>query len=184
MALDLDTFDGQDHSGDVVVYKVVVRFVVEQSAIGFNPQFTDADRERILSSPLRLNFKGTWPPPVHADYDRNLHLLAYTRLAAGMSVMNRSRPNTMAAELRQSVYTSQPTMDPAAHQNDAGLYASYKVSVAISERGEHVLTVRRGATGRALPHSDGTGSQPGREFDSLQKLVEADLLEKAAALAP
>jgi len=57
MALDLDPFDAQDHSRDVVVYKAIVRFEVEQSTMWLNPVFTEEEREAILNSPLRMNFK-------------------------------------------------------------------------------------------------------------------------------
>jgi hypothetical protein len=151
MALDLDPFDGQDHSRDVVVYRAIVRFTVEQSSVWLNPRFTDADRRRILASPLRLNFKGTWPPTLTSDDARNLHLLAYTRLAAGMNVRNRTAPNMTAAELRELVCNRRPALDPALDQTDIEQYASYNVTVAVSERGEHVLTIRRSARAGHCP---------------------------------
>jgi hypothetical protein len=90
-----------------------------------------------------------------------------------------------AAELRQLVCNRRPALDPALDQTDIEQYASYNVTVAVSERGEHVLTIRRSA-GKALPGSD--ENKPHMRlpavYDDFQILVEADLLEKAAQLAP
>jgi hypothetical protein len=178
MALDLSPFDVQVvHSRDVVVYLAIVRFEVEQSTLWLNPIFTDKEREAILSSSLRMNFRGAWPPELTSDIHRNVQVLAYTRAAAGMSVMNSSKAHMTTAELRQSFYDRQPAMHPDLHGADREQYGSWKVSVAISEQGGHTVGYLSDSPGRLLPVSD-----PMRFHKELNKLVELDLMERALAL--
>jgi hypothetical protein len=182
MTIDLVPFERQVvHARDVVVYKAIVRFSVEKSTLWLNPRFPPAERQRVLASALRLRFKGKWPPVLTGDADRDARILAYTRLAAGMSIWNRSGPDGSPAKLRESVYRKRPAL----RISDAGGYAPCEFSVAISEQGEHTLGVHW-SSGRRLPGSEERGSGSGRSSltDDLQKLVEADLLEKAALLIP
>jgi hypothetical protein len=179
MTVVLDQFDGQDHSRDVVVYKAVVRFAVEQGTLWLNPRFSETERLQILGRPLRLPFKGVWPPTLTGDAGHDLQLLAYTRLVVGMNVRNRTMPDATPAEIRESVYSKRPALDPARHIADIEQYAQCKFSVASGEEhGEHSITL--GFSAGRLPGSE----DPGSLNNDLQKLVEADLREKALALAP
>jgi len=175
----LDEFDGQDHSRDIVLYRAVVRFTVEQSALWYSPAYSRETTLSLLAGPMPFRYRGQWPPA--EPNARNLDFLAYTKLAAGMAILTKTTNDTTPLALRQSVYAKNVDMDPDKHIVDSEEYEALRVCVAWSVSAEHRVTMPPHNEGRKLPFKLKLDKQPLAMLIETKLLVQADLLEKANA---
>jgi hypothetical protein len=176
----VDEFDGQDHFRDIVLYRAVVRFSVEQSALWYSPAYSRETTLSLLAGPMPFRYRGGQWPPAEPNA-RNLDFLAYTKLAAGMAIRTNTTNDAAPLALRQSVYAKNVDMDPGRHAVNSEEYEAFRVCVAWSVSAEHRVTIQSHNEGRKLPFKIKLDKQPLAMLIETKLLVQADLLEKANA---
>jgi len=180
---DLDPFDGQDHSNDVVVYRAVVRFEVEAATLWFRPDFAPEDIRVMLERPAPHYIRPPWPPPLTGNADADLRLLALLRLRAGLALGSRLASRSTAEEIRTAIM-SREELRPESHVSDAGDYATYRITVAIDVGGEHSFVLAGyQSRGKPLPVEKSTIKTSQSPLNKhLLALVQVDLLRRAEEL--
>jgi hypothetical protein len=177
----LDEFDGQDHSKDIVIYRAIVRFAVEQSGLLFNPTYSEEKRAAVLNAPMGFRYSKPWPPPGLESNVSPHEFLAYSKLAAGMAVQTRTRNDITAAALRESVYSNIPGLNPSLHASDNEQYQSFGVCISLSEENVHSMTAFIHTDGLELPFKQ-KSPQSRWPPTELEMLVQADLIESPVLL--
>ncbi len=178
----LDPFDGQDHSNDIVIYRSVIGIGgVEQSSLWVTPSTPEPDLRTILIRPAGF-IRFPWPPAERTS----LKTLALLRINAGLELTACGPVVMTSADAKADLYTRVPAL-PRPEARLIQQYARYKLCAAIDREGEHSFFVLTASKGLPLPLKDETlAARPmshGALTDFLQSMARIDVMSQVEQIS-